>query len=506
MSEFRRWLRRGSRADRVITFGVGIVAVVALVWGAVPLDTATVDVTASAGPQSGAGSQPDADGSGGTDVTTPSQDAGLGGAAPTTAAGPGGSTAPAGPAAGGTEGSPACDNSATDTGVTKDQVLIGVIIYDLGALNPGLGLDPQADQVRFYNALIDQYNQAGGIQCRRIVAKYYSDPVLDTSSNRQACLQMAQDGVFAVMSNFFGAAEATCPARQGIPNIWTTPAHVPDLRQLNPFIFTTRADFTTLVRSYVFGLHKYGFFTDVGRLGLLMDSCYSDINDAAFANLAQLGYPREAISVYNYGCGGAITTPDAHFAAALQMKRDKVTHLMSVSYGNAGPFAGAAADQGYRPRYGLMDDNGAVLIQAANPPVDPSLDGAIMITADATGAENTPGQAFGQATQDCVAASRAAGSGSPLEPGTTAAPLRGLGCANIQLFKALAERTYPLTRRGLAGSFATLGSVDLSFPAGKNDFRDPEIPAGGQFWRAMRYENGCTCFKLVDGQWHPRFR
>ena len=46
-------------------------------------------------------------------------------------------------------------------GVTEDQVLIGVIIYDLGALNPGLGLDPQADRQRLrrrYSELVRRYH------------------------------------------------------------------------------------------------------------------------------------------------------------------------------------------------------------------------------------------------------------------------------------------------------------------------------------------------------------
>jgi hypothetical protein len=281
--------------------------------------------------------------------------------------------------------------------------------------------------------------------------------------------------------------------------------HNPDVAALAPYVLSPRSDYDTLIRNYIFGLQQYGFYDGVKRLGLLIDSCFSDINDAVFGALSRLGVSRDQLSVYDYGCPSGITSPNAHFAAALQMKRDGVTHLLNTAYGQINGFASAAADQGYRPRYGLMDDNAAVLLQTANPPADPSLDGALFITADQTGAENTEGATFTPATDRCVAIASASGTGSPLEPGRTAAPLRGLQCALVELFVAVAEQTRPLVRTGLAPTMGTLGPVDLSFPAGQNDFRNPALPAGGQYWRVLRYDDDCTCVRLVDGTWYPSF-
>jgi hypothetical protein len=510
---FRRWATSGPAAERLASAVAILVSLAMLGWAMVPGDDAT-EVSTTSGDVAAA--------TGAATATATSLAGGAGTAGATAGVAPG-STGPTAVAAvdpaaiggdgsGSTPGDPTapgagagCDNTATDVGVSADEILIGVILYDLGSLNSGLGLDPADQQITFTNALFDAVNAQGGVQCRNIVPRYYRDNVLDSAGEHAACLQMVQDGVFAVLNNLFTPAETTCVARQGIPNIWATPIHNTDVAALAPFVLSPRSDFDTLIRNYIFGLQQYGFYDGVERLGILIDSCYSDITDAAFAALAQLGVTRDQMSVYDYGCPNGVTPPNLHFAAALQMKRDGVTHVLNTAYGAISGFASAAADQGYEPRYGLMDDNAAVLLQTANPPADPSLDGALFVTADQTGAENTAGATFTPATDRCVALAAGAGIGSPLEPGRTAAPLRGLQCALVDLFVAIAQQTRPLVRTGLAPVMGTLGPVDLAFPAGQNDLRNPALPAGGQFWRVTRYDDDCTCVRLVDGVWHPSF-
>lgn len=504
--EFRRWATSGPPAERVASVIAVALSLVLLVWATVPGDAAQVATTAAQ--EAGAAvttSTSLAPGGASAAGADPGSAAGAAGPAATTAGGPEAAAGVGGEDAATAAAAAGCDNTATDVGVTADEILVGVILYDLGSLNSGLGLDPADQQITFTNALFDAVNAAGGVQCRRIVPRYYRDNVLDSAGEHAACLQMVQDGVFAVLNNLFTPGETTCVARQGIPNIWATPVHNPDVAALAPFVLSPRSDYDTLIRNYIFGLQQYGFYDGVRRLGILIDSCFSDINDAVFGALSRLGVSRDQLSVYDYGCPNGITSPNAQFAAALQMKRDGVTHLLSTAYGQINGFASAAADQGYRPRYGLMDDNAAVLLQTANPPADPSLDGALFITADQTGAENTEGATFSPATERCVAIASASGTGSPLEPGRTAAPLRGLQCALVELFVAAAQQTRPLVRTGLAPTMGTLGPVDLSFPAGQNDFRNPALPAGGQFWRVTRYDADCTCVRLVDGSWYPSF-
>src|SRR5256885_1826940 len=81
---------------------------------------------------------------------------------------------------------------------------------DLGPANETIQLPSVADLQKAYNAVFDYYNAAGGVQCRKLVPKYYSDNVLDVSSEQAACLQMQQDKVFAVFNNLFTPQEQTC--------------------------------------------------------------------------------------------------------------------------------------------------------------------------------------------------------------------------------------------------------------------------------------------------------
>jgi hypothetical protein len=510
--QFRMWLRQGPPPERVLVAIASVVILALGGWALVPItgNGNSAVATGAAGARKPAGATA---AGGASDGASASTDAGQ-----ATASGAGGVTSGAGGAGGATPNSvsgstpgdatataPGCDHAASDVGVSETEIRIGIVLVDLGNLNAALGIDPYDKEVALYNGLIDQVNQAGGIQCRNIVPVYYRDNVLDSAGEHSLCLQMQQDNLLVVLNNLFTPQEATCPAQAGIPNLWYTPVHDTDVQAYYPNIFTFRPHFDQLIKDYVFGLRQYGYFDGVGKIGVLEGTCFPDENTAIIDNLHAAGFGDNLITTYNYGCPQATSTPADNTAAVLQFKSQNVTHVMNVAYQNAMTFAQAAAQQNFHPKYGFMDDNLASLIQNASPAADPSLDGALMITSDQTGAENMPNSTFSQATQDCVALTQAIGVGSPLEPGTTAAPLRGIACAHIQLLKAIAAKASPLTRASLVPTLATLGSVDLSFVAGPNNFNDPQMPAGGQFWRVQKYSKDCTCMLLVDGTFYPNF-
>ena len=51
------------------------------------------------------------------------------------------------------------EDQATDAGVSESEVQVGVILYSLGESNPLLGIPPDADSIKMYNAVFDHYNQ-----------------------------------------------------------------------------------------------------------------------------------------------------------------------------------------------------------------------------------------------------------------------------------------------------------------------------------------------------------
>jgi hypothetical protein len=356
-----------------------------------------------------------------------------------------------------------------------------------------------------YNALFDEYNKQGGVDCRKLVPKFYEDFVLDSQSGRSSCLQMQQDKVFAVMNNLFRPENRACVAQAKIPNFWATSADTATVRQFAPYVLSFQADYDRLYRDYVFGAKAKGFFNGMTKLGILDQSCYPDRGKALRANLAEAGIGGDKISTYNYGCPGELATPEQHTAAALQFRRDGVTHVMTAYREGPPDFAKAADQQAFRPKYAFVDDQFSSLASNANPPWPASLDGAIIIEKSQEGAEYTLGATFTQATADCTAITKRAGLPGPTDTGTLEGSIHALGCIHTKMFVAAAKATKPLTRAGLAAGLATVGELDLSFPAGPSVFKNPNLPIGAQFWRTSVYKADCTCVKLLDPVWRPEF-
>jgi hypothetical protein len=509
---FRLWARQGPASERgIVAVATGLLLAL-VVWAFVPTGTGGKSAVAATG-RSGAtattaratgpaGPEGAADGAAG--LAGGSATAVAGGAAANPAAG--GPAAPGGPAAQGASGGSQCDNQATDVGVKENEISVGVVLYSLGQSNSLLGIPPDEDSIKMWNAVFDHYNQLGGIQCRKLVPHYYKDFVLDSSSGHAACLQMQQDGVFAVLNNLFNPENRNCVPQAGIPNFWATSPDTAVVQQFSPFVLGYVPDYDRLERDYAFGAQANGFFDGMGKLGLLEQSCYPARVSALRNNLARVGIGQDKISAYNFGCPAQLPTADQTTAAALQFKRDGVTHVMS-SYREAPPeFAKAAEAQSFKPKYAFVDDQFSSLANNANPQFPASLDGAIIIEKSQDGAEFVPGTPMSPATDECAAIATSVGLAKPTDTGTLAGELFALACIDVKSLVAAGSATMPLTRAGLAGGLATTGNLDLSFPAGPANFSNPNFPLGAQFWRTSQYHADCHCVKVLDATFRPEFQ
>jgi hypothetical protein len=375
---FRSWLRSGPRSERVLTAVAGGAVLVLLIWASTPF-------TASSSPAALDSSGPTAPATGvplpgastgmvtgtGTSGTSGGTSGGTTGSAPLTTTG---STGPGGSAGSGTSGSSlgtagssgaagssgtvapskACGApGATDVGVSATTVTIGVVIVDLGAAGNALSLPSAEDQRKAHTAVFNDLNRKGGLQCRKVIPRYYTDSTLDPSEEHALCLQMVEDKVFAVYNNFFNVTEQTCIAKQKIPNLWFTPPHTGDVRRYAPYILSWHADFDHLIHQYVAGAKSLGFFTGMKKLGIIEGTCYPDENVAITKELRAVGIDPDKASVFNYGCPAspAAPNPQGDQQAALKFKRDGVTHVVNVAYGNDAYVAGAADGQGYHPKF-----------------------------------------------------------------------------------------------------------------------------------------------------------
>jgi len=387
--------------------------------------------------------------------------------------------------------------------VTADSITVGVVIVDLGQLNPALGIPTFQDQQKLYTALFDFYNKQGGVQCRKLVPKFYQDNVTDPSAEHATCLQIEQDGVFAVLNNLDNPQEFNCVSQRHVPDVFYTSPHTPTMHQYAPFVLAAPPDYDRLIKDYVVGAQQLGLLTGK-KIGILEQTCYAEENTDIETDLAAIGFPSNKLSRYNYGCLTTATdTPDQDQSAALQFQRDGVNVVLATQRGAVTGFAQSAQNQGYRPKYVIMNDQLMSLIADNSTPPPSSFDGAVAITTDAEGSSNTPGSQPSPATLECTKQTAALGFPPPDDQHRLAGQLYGSGCDVTKIFVAAASHAPTLERTSLARGLAAAGALDLSYPGGPMHVTDPNVPTGGQSWRPAQWYSACTCWKVTDLRWRP---
>jgi hypothetical protein len=515
----RLWMRQGPSSERWLTgllaLGCTLLLVVAALPGLSAEDGSGDALLAGSAEDPAPAGSLDAAGGGSEGVVGPSGQASAvegsgvaGGSGPAEAAVPeaagqgGGVSRPgrtvAAPGGAATAAAPDCGTlAATDQGVTAKQITVAAVLVDLGAANGTINLPPVEDQRKAYNAVADQVNLDGGVRCRKVVVRFFSDNPLDASAAHATCLEIQDANVFVAFNNLFAPQETTCLAKAKIPNIWYTPPHTPDVRRYSPYILSWQPDYDQLIRHYVRGAKSQGWFTGLEKLGILEQSCYPDENEAIRRELTAIGIDPGKAEVFNYGCSGApVSTPEQDQAAALQFKREGVTHVLNVAYGSISSFSRAADQQAYDPEYAMMEDAAATAIQSGTSKPGDGFDGTLLVTTIETGATNTPGYRYGAATTQCAKTLTAAGLPAPYA--TDGAKFFGIACTNLIMFKAAAEAAPELVRTQLGAGLVRAGALDLAFPSGPLQVRDTRLPTGGQLWRPGRWVTACQCWRVTD--------
>jgi hypothetical protein len=512
---FRSWLRSGPTGERVVTAGTAVVLVALVAWASTPSTRGGGDVapagalvtdggpTAPPGAAAPAGTR--ALGPAGTGTRTMAGTLGAAGPVAPGPVGPAGGTS-----AGGTGGAAASGPSgataataktcgspgATDVGVTATTITIGIIVVDLGQASNLIAVPSAEDQRKAHTAVFNDINNKGGVLCRKLVPKFYTDGVFDTSQEHAECLRMQADKVFAVFNNMFNTSEQTCIPKAKIPNIWYTPPHTPDVRKYSPYILSWQPDFDQLIHAYVFGAKAQGYFNGMKKLGILTQTCYPDEFPALKKELSAAGIDPGQASVFDYGCTQSPQSPQSDQAAVLQFKRDGVTHIVNVHYNNDANFSIAADQQNYFPKFAHMEDASATAIETGSTKPGKSFNNTLLISTIQTGAAHTPGYQFNKPTQECTKLLAANGLPSAYSAGVAA--LFGIACIDGALLKAMAERMPVLRRDQLAKAMTRLGPLDLAYPGGPINVTNAQIPTGGQLARPGVWQSSCDCWKVTD--------
>ena len=57
----------------------------------------------------------------------------------------------------------------------------------------------------------------------------------------------------------------------------------------------------------------------------------------------------------------------------------------------------------------------------------------------------------------------------------------------------------------LAAGLVRAKSVEVSYPAGPNNFTGTRATTGGQFWRVAEFKSDCKCWQVTDPTFHPSY-
>jgi hypothetical protein len=259
-------------------------------------------------------------------------------------------------------------------------------------------------------------------------------------------------------------------------------------------------------------MNQRGWFSAAAgfkKLGLLMDDCSHEVNQATLDALASIGIAKSQISIAEFACpSGGFASPGDMEAAVLQHVRDRVTNVIPIIGGGSfKEYSAAAQRQGFKPKYTSTDYDGfeVTATGGTGPDVD-NFDGTISVTNTKVGA-NTSGLPADAPTQRCIDIFAKHGLSRDLIYPASASSYPGGGgaCSAFLTFAAAADKDPGLTRAGLVTGLDALGTVPLAYLDGDAVFNQPGKVTGGDFWRVVQFSKACTCWKVLDPTFRPSF-
>jgi hypothetical protein len=510
--QFRLWLRRAPVGERVMS-GVAAAAVLGLLgWLIVPVtqgddsddgfdggaavatagpENTTTTVAGPAGAATPDGATPTGGSEPGTGVTGSSGSTGGGSRVAVS-----GGTAPAG-----------CTSPpGGDNGVSGSEIKIAITLVNIvgPAGNNTFGVPPADEQELDYKLAIDALNKAGGVACRKMVADFHVVNPADRNNQQGTCLDIASKKVFAVIDagGYYGAPSMVCYPQHELPFFGTGRIADKQRDDSYPYLFGT-GGYTDLYRNGVLALNQAGFFSagnGFKKLGFIYRDCFG-LPDQVRALIRQVGV--KDIVEHSVGCPeGNFANPADIQQAVLKFQQNQVTHVTEAFFHqDFANFTTVAQRQGFRPKYGILDD-AIIPTTQGNLHVDyDNVEGALIGTSDRYGDESS-GIAPNAATQKCDAIHKAAGRPPTYEQDVG---FGGVACNQIWMLATAIEHAPALQRKLLVDGLRAAKSFDTAYPRGPVDFTAPRAMYGGQFWRLQRFEKACTCWKVTDPTFHPRF-
>ena len=506
--EFRHWASGAPAGERGLSAVAAVVVLAAVALLLVPESDAGGEARAALDVAAGSETQATATGTANATATeSESSEAG-----PDLVAAPPSSSAtvsdtPGRPAAAGGPAGRACPRASGNQGVTDTEIEVAIILIDLvgPVANNAFGLPDAAEQRADYEAVAEDLNKRG-VACRKLVLEFFTVNPTDPSGQQEQCLAIADTEPFVVIDpgGYDQSAAQVCFPRNELPYLGFT-LRDEDISRFFPYFFAlSNVDLTN--RNGILGLRSLGFFDAAAgfrKLGFIYRGCFPRSIEAMRAAMREAGVGDEQVVTYDVGCPSTFATPADLQQAVLTFQRAGVTHVTTAFFlADFANFTRVAQQQQFKPRYGLSDDGIVSSAGGALAPDPRNIDGAIDITSGRYGEHTTPGITPSPGTQRCNALYAAKGRPPVYEHQSG---FGGRACSQLWMVAAALDRAPRLERTALADGLHAAESAELSFPNGPGDFRRAPVTYAGQFWRPLRFEAGCECWRVADPTFRPSF-
>jgi ABC-type branched-subunit amino acid transport system substrate-binding protein len=399
-----------------------------------------------------------------------------------------------------TTSEPEPEPTASDVGVTSEEIRLGFVLIDLEQTTALLGeTGPPLDaQQATYQAFVDEVNAAGGVHGRTITPVFTSfDPVVEDATT--VCNRLTEDEeVFAVVGNGVFGPPVLCFTQQHGTPLFNVGGFADEYyQQSSGLLFTVQPSKPRSVRNAVAALEQQGSLQGT-TIGVLTAAAGDDdvaVETALVPTLESLDH--EVAHVTDLSVDGATAIGQIPVAVTEMREAGVDLVFLSTNAFYTSLFVQAADEQGYRPRYALSDadDNIADFFVGRMPD---SFE-ARAFTARRTG-EHRVDEPEPELDADCRAVVEQAG-GAPVERGSTAYEAAMYACNQIRLFAQAADAAgVELTRAGWASAMQGLGSFELAYADG-GSFSETKFDAA-DFVRPVVADPTCDCW-MIDGDFQP---
>jgi ABC-type branched-subunit amino acid transport system substrate-binding protein len=345
---------------------------------------------------------------------------------------------------------------ADDSGVTKDQIKLGITYVDLSALKSrGINLD-HGNYEKSFNAVINDLNSKGGVNGRKIVPVYAPIDPVGTDPAQTACVKLTEDEkVFAVVGFFLNDGPLCYLEQHTTPVVGGTITSEYLARAKAPWYTLEAGDQATGL--VVDALAQEGVFKK-GKIGLISHSQEKPLLDNVVIPALKRNGVKYTSAIIDAPASDTVAAQAQADTIIQRFKSDSIKTILSAGNAIVAAGRGVAKIPDYRPRMVSTSQN--TMSAYIN---DKGNDLSIMkdaITGNVSEDFNNPElqkcySLVSQATGDTIVETPAQGQPSPVTSASIA-------CRYINLFAALAKASGKnLTAATFGKAAQKAGSVDV---------------------------------------------